>query len=156
MNAQILAPPFDETAVEGDRLKALLAYWRSKLRDGRLPARAQLDPAEMKTLLPFVYLIGVEEEPRRFRYRLIGTQIVRWSGGDATGRHADDPFCGEGRFALIELYQTVTRAGAPVLTPWQPAVLGGSPMLFSRLLLPLSSDGARIDMILGGAEERAA
>jgi len=153
MDAYELSPPFEQPGVDSARLRSALDYWRAKRREGRLPSRADLDPLELKPLLPFLYLIDVLGEPRRFRYRLIGTQVVRWSGDDGTGRFADDEFCGSGRFELIELYERTARSAMPVVTPWQSAVLGGSMMRFARLLLPLAADGRSVDMLMGVADE---
>ncbi|HZD25393.1 MAG TPA: hypothetical protein VE631_03970, partial [Alphaproteobacteria bacterium] len=92
----------------------------------------------------------------RFFYRLIGTRITYWSGGDATGRYMDDPVCGEGAARLIDLHETVVRTGRPVLTAGEPALFEGSAMRFDRLLLPLNGTGERVDMILGVADGQPA
>lgn len=155
MDARVLEPPFDGRQIDSVRLQEALAYWLGKRSDGRLlPARADIDPLQLRALLPYLFLVDVTTDPLRFRYRLIGTQIVRWSGGDGTGRYADDEFCGDGRFALLALYRMAAETGRPVLTPWQPAVLDRSMMMFTRLLLPLAADGVRVDMLMGVADER--
>ena len=65
---------FGDRVIEprNDQLKALLAYWRQKKGDRRAPTRADIDPAEIKRLLPYVGLVDVERSPLRFRYRLVG------------------------------------------------------------------------------------
>ncbi len=44
----------------------------------------------MVEFLSNVFLIDVEEEPRRYRIRLMGTALVHWSGRDLTGCHVDE------------------------------------------------------------------
>ena len=152
--AHLIPPPYDGGVLESALLRELLDYWRAKRAGGRLPSRADVDPAELKALLPHLYLLEVEPAPRRFRHRLIGTKVARWSGRDVTGRYAGDGACGDAGRVLLELYERVADAAQPLFTPWQPSILGSSAMQFSRLLLPLSTDGRRIDMILGGADEK--
>jgi hypothetical protein len=50
------------------------AYWRTKARGRRMPARADIDPAEIKPLLPDIVLLNVEWDPFRCRVRLRGTR----------------------------------------------------------------------------------
>src|SRR5262249_29214633 len=63
-----------------------LAYWESKRPGRRMPARRDIDPAEMLDLLPNVMLVDVVREPLDFRYRLIGTAIVAHMRHDYTGQ----------------------------------------------------------------------
>lgn len=68
----VATPPADATAAHRGRLvyrfdiplsevasqaiRDFDAYWRGKMTDGRLPARADIDPAEIKPLLPGIVL----------------------------------------------------------------------------------------------------
>ena len=54
---------FDYTS---ENLEKLWVYWRSKLKGREMPARGDLDPAELPELLPYVALIEVRWEPRCF------------------------------------------------------------------------------------------
>ena len=50
-------------------------YWQ-RLRSGRPVAdRAQIDPVDIKRVLPHLLLLDGGGEPPRFRYRLVGTAI---------------------------------------------------------------------------------
>ena len=50
-----------------------------------MPARRDIDPAEIPDLLPNVVLVDVERDPPDFRYRLIGTAITARLARDYTG-----------------------------------------------------------------------
>lgn len=55
-------------------------YWESKRRGRAMPARADLDPIEMKAFLPHIVLTDVLHHaaphlPLDFRYRLMGTAV---------------------------------------------------------------------------------
>lgn len=60
-------------------------YWKSKVIDGRLPGRGDIDPAEMIRFLPNTVLLDVVPEPLDFRYRVIGTEVVSYMNRDLTG-----------------------------------------------------------------------
>ena len=64
-------------------------YWRGKIKSGRLPSRADIDPVEIPSLLRHIILWEVEHSPLRFRGRLVGSHIVAMSGRDSTGRYID-------------------------------------------------------------------
>lgn len=65
------------TGDQNDLIEAGLAYW-NRLRGTRaMPTRADIDPADIKRLLPFVVLIDVLHDPLDFRFRLLGTEVDR-------------------------------------------------------------------------------
>ena len=55
-----------EFEYKSENLKKLWVYWRSKLNGREMPSRGDLDPVEIPELLPYVALIEVHWEPRRF------------------------------------------------------------------------------------------
>jgi hypothetical protein len=133
--------------IRSDRLRQVYAYWASKIVGGRLPARAAIDPTEIPRLLPFVFLVDVERDPQRFRFRLVGTQICAWAGRDATGLYTDEPAFGPKGAALARQYAEVV-ARRRSLYIEQPA---GRPerdfIFYDKLVLPLSADGAQVNML---------
>ena len=77
---------FELPASAHPKVSALYEYWKSITPDpGRLPGRQHLDPADIPTLLPNIWLLDVLEAPLRFRYRLIGTEINRRRFSAKTG-----------------------------------------------------------------------
>ncbi|ANK80960.1 MAG: hypothetical protein TEF_09255 [Rhizobiales bacterium NRL2] len=132
-------------------LRRVHDYWAAGVTDGLLPGRQDLRPEDLTDILGHLFLIDAPEAGR-YRYRLIGTRVAEWSGGDATGRYLDDPVCGESRFRFIDLVHGVVETHRPVATLGEPAIFGGSAFLFDRLMLPLAADGRNVDMILGVAD----
>jgi len=57
----------------------LFEYWQGSLRDGTPPARTEIDPAAIKSVLPFVLLGDIETVPFRLRFLLIGTAVAEFS-----------------------------------------------------------------------------
>ena len=145
-----MAPSFREQ-IRFSRFQQLYDYWHDIRGTRAMPARADIDPLELKGLLGWLLLIDVEWSPLRFRFRLIGTEIVAIRGMDLTGRYFD-----EGVFPAQDI---VLRFNSRVAS--EPCIGFQSALdtmrearagCISRLSLPLSSDGTRVDMIIGGFE----
>ena len=125
-------------------------YWAALCKDRLLPARADIDPLEVPSgYLPNLMLIDVLQDPRRYRYRLVGTNIVGATGADRTGRFFDEVPFFQTYPAVIKQYDTVVESRQPLhsLEPFTNLATG-SAYEVDRLLLPLSSDGALVDTVL--------
>jgi hypothetical protein len=70
-------------ALKAEALRLCLAYWSSKIRDGNLPSRQDIDPLECRRFLSQCLIIEVEGEGL-FRYRLFGTHIAEGNFRDLT------------------------------------------------------------------------
>ena len=66
-----------------------------------MPSRAEIEPTEIPTLLPYLALIDVELNPRRFRWRLVGTHITGAMGYDYTRFYFDEKYSGPALADLI-------------------------------------------------------
>lgn len=98
-------------------IETLARYWHSLAR-GQTPERALVDPAAIKPLLPFLYIVEYEFDPFRVRYILTGTEVDVWNGFNLTGRYVDeflvpDP-TGANRI-LHDCYAAAQASGQPVL-----------------------------------------
>jgi hypothetical protein len=127
----------------------LYAYWRSKLRGRAMPTPAEIDPAEIRQLLPSIIIAEYVGEPVRVRYRLVGTQQVYYNGMDFTGLYLDEIDWGlENDFVKL-IHDTLRTTAAPVIGYYQwgfrDTILG-----FAEFgAFPLSDDGAKVARCLG-------
>ncbi|MBK1670239.1 hypothetical protein CKO28_19605 [Rhodovibrio sodomensis] len=131
--------------------QALYDYWRSKQQGDRLPARADINPADLRYMLPRLALIDVlrEDAGIAFRYRLTGTEIVNRAGRDPTGKRFDELYRGDYLKTAQETYRTVVETGrAHTSDRVYPLVPGREYMSYDRLLLPLAADGVTVDMVM--------
>ncbi|GAB4362815.1 MAG: hypothetical protein Kow00114_18370 [Kiloniellaceae bacterium] len=131
-------------------LRDLYLYWHGKRGARAYPARADIDPAEIKKQLPYVMLVDVLDDGRHFRFRLIGTDVA--IGVDPTGKlqHEELP---EGiyRDHITALFRRGA-AGPGALysrSSYGYTAIEG-PRSVSRLFMPLSANGRIIDMMLIG------
>ncbi len=144
-------PEAGDTAIADARLRALFGYWREKRGDRAMPARADLDPLEIPTLLPIVGLVDVLDGGARFRFRLMGTEIVDVDGHDPTGRFLDEVLPDSGYADYwIGLFREVTRERRPLYGESDVRGRGRIERRVRRLLMPLSCDGRAVDMIFCG------
>lgn len=144
MSVQMGAPA---TAIRAH--EELFAYWSSLRRGGRLPCRADIDPAGFKRLLPGVCLIDVRSNPRDYRVRLAGTGLYGVFGGEITGKRLSEIYAPSAAdYWRIELDKIVD-AARPGVGYHSLAWRGAAQMTILWMRLPLARDGTIVDMILG-------
>jgi hypothetical protein len=130
-------------------LKRLHAYWLEKRGDRAMPARADIDPLEMHFILGSLILVDVLHEPRRFRIRLHGTDLVRRAGYELTGKMLDELPISEFRQFVEGSFAAAAEARVP-RAGVRDRVMDGRIYRYEALILPLSSNGGAVDMLLVG------
>jgi hypothetical protein len=129
------------------RLLRLYDYWTERRGARRYPARADLDPLDMKYLLGELIVLDVFHEPLRFKYRLHGTKLVARAGLDMTGRWVHDWPAPQYRARLISAYTRTIEAGEP--QRGERAIFDdGRWREYEFLILPLAANGHLIDKLL--------
>jgi hypothetical protein len=128
-------------------LKRLYDFWLAQRGARIAPPRAPFDPVTLRYVLGNLLLIDVLHDPVRFRYRLCGTNIVQRVGFDLTGKFVDEHPEPQFREFALRTYRSVVSAGAPI-HGLRNQVFDGRTRRYEVLVLPLSGDGAAIDMII--------
>lgn len=125
------------------------AYWRAKARGRRLPARADIDPAEIKPLLPDIVLLNVEWEPFRCSVRLRGTRAdqFRPKGNSKYLDEATTFAPGRKEDYLAEMQFIATEQRPAFARDWMVAKNGAVRDIWAGIW-PLSSDGTRVNMLV--------
>jgi len=142
-------PDFREQLGDPD-LTRFYDLWVSLRGDRPMPSRKDLDPLHIPSeFLPNLMLIDVLREPRRYRYRLIGTHVVTASGEDRTGKTFENVGFFKVHPGVSEQYDRVVESGQALhsLEPFTNFASGATYDV-DRLLLPLSSDGRTVDMLI--------
>lgn len=125
----------------------LFLYWE-RLRAGRaMPARSDLNPSDLRALLPYLTLI--DHPDGQFRFRLVGTAVTQDLGRDMTGSlvgsYVSPP---EYAAALQAIYEHVFSTAHPVFTTGEYRSASRAIHTISRLILPLSDDGKTVNMVV--------
>lgn len=133
------------------RLVRLWQYWNELGASGTPPSRAMLDPTKITPVLPWTFLIDAVDT-HALRYRLVGTRIVADMGYDMTGQLVSRAYAGPDWADVERDYLWVIQHKKPCLTRNSVVLPStGLTYAYSRLLVPLSSDGKQVDMLLGAA-----
>jgi len=134
-------------------IKRLYLYWQQKCGDRAMPARADIDPLEMRSMLGYLMLIDVVPGPQRLRVRLQGSELLWWVGRELTGLTLD-------ALPRTELVTFAERRLSDVVATGTPYHWIGRHDLdevlrrYEALILPLGNDGITADMLLVGVRCR--
>lgn len=123
-------------------------YWRGKCAGRRTPSRDDIDPVEIKALLPYILLTDIHHDPLRVQIRLVGTAVVEAAGRDITGKWLHEIQLDGGLQMWNANYQRLVSQRVPVVGRTRATVKPGDDRVFEWILLPLSSDGEKVDKSL--------
>lgn len=129
-------------------VRQLHQYWASKRGDGALPRRADIDPGEIKDLLPFILIADLIGELPRVRYRLIGTRVAAASGMDLTGRYLDELVAADSENAWQSHYTRLRDEARPQFGDARVPRFDGELFHYEFGIFPLSTDGTAVTQAL--------
>src|SRR5918999_4371120 len=132
-----------EKDVRSELVRSLHRWWLSKSA-GDIPDRADLDPSDMKRLLPNPFIADVEHDPFRIRYRLVGTKAIQATGFDITGRYLDDLLPADGSEPWMEYYHQAYRTRSPVFGSSRAPTTSGGHFVYEFGLFPLRKGGSSV------------
>ena len=136
-----------------NQLLDLYDYWDRKRAGRAFPARADIDPLELGRLLPNLFLVDVLPDVPHFRYRLSGGNVDVIHGQSLTGKTPHQIRTAEVAAAVERRYHEIVAARVPRCDHVTLLAADDSFWHYECLLLPLSDDDARINMLLGGIYE---
>jgi hypothetical protein len=112
-----------------------------------MPARCDIDAADILHLLPYLTILDRSDD--QFRYRLHGSAVVREIGRDMTGgivgSYVSTP---RSAAAMRAVCERVFAGAHPVFAAGEFAVKTGDTHNISVLFLPLSEDGVTVNMVV--------
>ena len=129
-------------------------YWRSKCQGERLPTADDIRPEDVSAQLPMITLTepvisAKAPNQTRYLYRLAGTGFWRFYGAEIQGCYVDELPIGCRADYWQRVLDMVVANRRPYHGVTKPNTPIGSHMAQFWLRLPLSSDGDRVDTILG-------
>ena len=139
---------FDHLGITG--LRACFEFWRGCRQGDCVPLKARIDPVAMpRHILPNLFIYELID--RRFRCRLAGTEIAAAVDKDPTGRYLDEMASAPAVERRIRLFTGVIERAIPVVYGGQLPRADRNALFFKRLLLPVSTNGASVDIVFGMA-----
>ena len=137
--------------IRDDRLQGLFRYWGSKLHGRPMPARADLDPLEMRPWLGNLVLVDFPASNlKEYRIRLEGVNVVQFYGSSRTGRGIEVMTSEMERQVVLPQYFSVVETRIPAYFEAEFISSEGVLTYQHKLILPLSDDGDRVNMTLAG------
>lgn len=147
-----MATPASFSLPEGasPKIEVLYDYWQSiHPAGGGLPGRRHLDPVDIPELLPNIWMFDVRRAPLRFRFRLVGTEIVKFTGRDVTGRWLDEIYPDYENTEAFRTHRACVESGRPCYRrSGVLSNLGRNDVEAERLYLPLAENGREVDIVL--------
>jgi hypothetical protein len=153
----IMTPPTDG-GPDGDplamhpKLQRLFDYWQRLRGDRAMPARRDIDPTDIPSLLANVLVTEIVDPAGTYRFRLAGTGIRDMAGVEVTGKRLDEILEPGPYFDyLVSIHKDVAAAARPLFTRTAVTTREGTILRTTgRLVMPLSSDGETVDALIGG------
>lgn len=128
-------------------------YWAAKRGERLMPARADIDPLEIVSILPHVVLIDVLRDarpgwPLDFRYRVMGTTVDAHMSRRFTGVKMSDVPHQQPDSQLFRNFAHVVKTREPQFN--RVPYVGPHKDFLSvvDLVMPLSIDGETVDMLM--------
>ena len=131
---------FQEDDIPWPEGRHLYNLWQQKSKDGKLPARADFNPNELKSILPYIALVDIQQEPLDISIRLVGSYITNISKTDKTGQKMD---------IMADRYTWLIENKKPyflskIVPEWAPVDYRD----YNILTLPLAADGETVNMAM--------
>lgn len=140
--------------IESDRmlppLIGALGYWRALFSEGNPPSRADIDPMDIKDILPNINLVDVvrKDGSYRFRHRLVGTLIAKMFKGAHTGEWFDELYTREHLDTHMPEYIHSIETMAPVFREQSMEGPGYASVRYQRLVLPLREEDGAVHILM--------
>jgi len=124
------------------------AYWDRKRGDRLMPAREDIDPLDLREHLGWILITEVVGETRRFRYRLVGSEIAKRLGRDSTNKYLDELYPASDHERVASSFRQVVTSRRPMRMTGEVLFSPRTWLTFEALDLPLSQNGVDVNMIV--------
>ncbi|MBK1698912.1 PAS domain-containing protein [Rhodovibrio salinarum] len=141
-----------EAFIRDERLAQTLRVWRSLCGNRFAPRRDEIQPFDFRQMLGRLALVDVLEGKSgdaRYRYRLMGTQLVAQDTIDLTGKTLCAYPIAEQRLIVRANFDQVLETRKPVYRE-DTRQDGARNNTYARLVLPLSEDGENVTGLMVG------
>lgn len=138
-------------AIREPEIRELFLFWLRRRPEGGVPTRKDIDPSRIPAPhLPYLFLYQRQRDGR-FQCKLIGTELARIFGHDATGKHLDEILPAPMVQDRVAMFGRVLDTGMPIYYRGPVVLRTRHQRRFARILLPLSSSESVVDQVFGMA-----
>lgn len=143
--------PLPVPVVQHPRLVALLRLWNARRGKRTLPAHGTLRLTDLQPWIRHVAVMEMVGTPPQPRSRIEGRKLVKYMGGDISGRYLVDHVPKDFHFLALEPFRRSAEQGLPQYDVLTSSLAGWERLRLHRLLLPHARDGHNVDIILAAA-----
>ncbi len=136
--------------IRSSDLRRLRDDWEARRNGREMPSRADFDVLDLKYIIGKLVLFDVARDPLRYQCRLHGTAIVRRVGYEMTGKTIDEIPSPALRAKMQAHFARVVEGRAPIVEMRVRETLDEGTVDCEVLVLPLSSNGRSVDMLMVG------
>jgi hypothetical protein len=140
--------------------RQLYDYWLSRSGGGSLPSRADINPAHIPRLLPFISLIDVGDCLQQSRVRLAGTRLRDVYDREITGLRIEELDLGPKRDYWMAAYRHTAVEGKPTQGIVRGPRVNKEHLVQYWIRLPLAANGGDgigmllcLDYFISGLED---
>jgi hypothetical protein len=125
------------------------AFWHDKKGEDAVPLRANIEPTQIPSILPWLLLLEAVEidGAMQFRYRLTGTGCREIFGIDYTGKILGEGLTPEGAEIRRREFKRVVESGHPIYSWSELPITERDFVMVYRGVFPVSRIGDKIDQI---------
>ena len=136
--------------ISSEVLARVFDWWERTRGTRPAPSRAELDPAAIRFALADLALVEVEQGAAglRFRYRLVGNNLVTRDGYNMRGKYLEEMPEAEYRRRVQAAWTEVVGSAQPSFAI-RKAIFDGRLRRYESLILPLCTGEGAVSHILG-------
>ncbi|MFC7050139.1 PAS domain-containing protein [Emcibacter nanhaiensis] len=139
--------PVNLSDIESNVLKELFLYW-CKIRGARsIPRRKDFRPIDVPHLLPYIAMVNVEQDTKKYQIRLVGTETAEVTGKSIIGQYLDDI---PGMSKSVDRFDWVVKEKLPYLYHGRLSWSEKDFLEYDALGLPFSNDNFAVNIIMAG------
>jgi hypothetical protein len=143
-----LASPLPPAEITSSLVREFAAYWQRQRGDRLAPHPRDIDPADIRRMLPYISIADVIAEPFDLRFRLVGTGVVEAAGYDFTGQYFHEMPVTTGMDKWWAYYARMVRERRPLYGRYRGDLDSDVVRYVDHGAFPLSSDGATVDRVI--------
>lgn len=130
------------------RIDRLKAYWEERRGSRLVPLRQDIDPTDLKDLLPYIIIGELQRNPFRVRYRLGGAAVNDALGYNIAGRYLDEMDVAGGQDTWTGVYKRAMESARPVFGCTVATLSNVTMFTCEFAVFPISQSGDLVDQCL--------
>ena len=129
-------------------IERMLEYWRVRCTNAGAPTRTSIDPSDLATLLPQVFMLG-RRDAGLYRFRLAGGLVADLHHQDLRNADILGLWSGSDRLRLAAALESSRRRAEPFVVAAEARAQDGLDCPMQVLFAPLRGPDGRPDRVMG-------